>query len=193
MSVLDRLTPTADDLSPFRGVLVPTYIDYCRNVSRRSMAISVETAAYLAWVCATTSPTRTCDLGSGFTSYVLQSFPATATSVDDDPVWLGRTREFLERSGRPVDGLVEWVDWQAGSDTYDLIIHDFARGDLRNTSMWEAAERLNPGGVLIFDDAQHDGHAAEMRKVADFHGWEIVDLHDITVDLVGRFAMGAHA
>ena len=187
------LTATLEDVAPFRAALVPTYIDYCQNVSRRSMAISIETASYLAWVCTTTTPKRTCDLGSGFTSFVLQSFPAPATSVDDDRAWLDRTREFLERSGRPVDGLVEWVDWLDGSDTYDVIVHDFARGDLRNTSMWEAAERLNPGGVLIFDDAQHGGHATEMRKVVDHHGWEVIDLHDITRDLVGRYAMGAHA
>lgn len=187
------MRPSLADLVPFREVLVPPYVDYCQTVSRRSMAISIETATYLAWVCATRSPGRTCDLGSGFTSLVLRLFPAPAVSVDDDPVWLDRTRGFLARNGVSVDGLVGWDQWQEDTDSYDVIVHDFARGDLRNSSMWLAAERLNPGGVLIFDDAQHEGHGAEMRKVADHYGFEPVEIRALTVDMVKRFAWACHS
>lgn len=185
--------PTRADLAPIHQALIPPYIDYCRTVSRRSMAISIETATYLAWVCFTRDPMRTCDLGSGFTSFVLRSFPASVVSVDDDAEWLERTREFLDRNNMGSNGLVGWEQWLTEDDTYDVIVHDFARGDLRNSSMWEAAERLNPAGVLIFDDAQHEGHCAEMHKVADHYGFEPVDIRALTIDMVKRYALAVHA
>jgi hypothetical protein len=186
MITTDLLHPDKAALYPLRQALIPAYIDYCQHVSRRSMAISIETATFVWHVCRQTDARVTADLGSGFTSYVLRRHGGDVTSVDDSPVWLDRTGAFLRKWRMPTTGLVDWDDWPAGP--YDLIVHDFACGDLRNQSMWAAAERLAPGGVIVFDDAQHEGHRTEMQRVSDAFGLQLTDVRDFTVDAVLRFA-----
>lgn len=182
---------------PFHAELVDAYVDYCRRVSRRSMAINIETAAYLWWTCVEKGATRVLDLGSGFSSYVLRRYAESAgamvTSVDDDPFWLDQTAQFLKKHGFPEYGLMTWDDWIGTDDIYDVIVHDFSRGADREKSMWTAAERLAPGGVLIFDDANNAGHRAEMGRVAAAHGFELRDIRDETVDTIGRHALLAIA
>lgn len=179
-------------LAPFGEAIVGPYVDYCLNYSRRGMAISIETATFLAYVCSATKARRVLDLGSGFTSYVLRCVADEAVSVDDSPEWLARTGDFLTEYKVPVTGLKLWGDWVSDpGDPYDVIIHDYSAGKKREAAMWNAAANLAPGGVLIFDDAQHDSHRAEMLKVAACHRLRMVDIREVTEDEVHRYALMA--
>lgn len=182
-----------DEFVEIRDRLLPAYIDYCHNVSPRTMAISLETATFAFWACQTRGVERPADLGSGFTSYMLRVYAADTdaevTSVDDSPEWLERTGEFLTRHNLPDDGLVLWPEFEAGDSTHDLIVHDFSKGEQRETAMKVAVDRLEPGGIVIFDDAQHQGHLTAMYDVC--RDMELLDIREPTLDAVGRFALAA--
>lgn len=181
-------------LRPYAEALTGPYVDYCRTVSRRSMAISIETASLFAYVCSTKMARRVLDLGSGFTSFVARCVAEDAVSVDDSREWLDKTAGFLARYDTPADGLMMWDDWTADPGApYDVVIHDFSAGEARESSMWDAASVLAPGGVLIFDDAQHEGHRKAMFEVACDRGLRLVDVKQETEDEVHRFALMAVA
>jgi predicted O-methyltransferase YrrM len=183
-------------LTPYRQALLPAYVDYCKTVSPRHMAMSIESVTYLWWLCDRARAGRVCDLGSGFTSYTLRAYasladwPVDVVSVDDSADWLERTGEFLSSHDLTVDGLVTWDVWAKDpGEPYDVIVHDLGRGELRNTSMWVAAAALAPGGMIMFDDAQNNSHAAEMFKVCQRSGMSLADIKPWTLDDVNRFSL----
>lgn len=186
--------PTKQDIVPYTTKLWGPYVDYCRNVSLRMMAINVETASLLWYECDRVQARTVCDLGSGFTSYVLRryaadaGYPVTVTSVDDEPEWLDKSAAFIRRHRLSSAGMSTYDDWATYADTFDVIIHDFNSGDTRNRTMWEVAARVNPGGTVIFDDMQNEGHRNEMTEVATAYGWPLVDVHDATTDETHRYA-----
>lgn len=183
---------TKEVLKPYGEAIVGPYVDYCSNVSRRSMAISIETATLFAYVCSVKQAKRVLDLGSGFTSYIARCCAAEAVSVDDSREWLDRTAEFLTQYGVSTDGLMMWDDWEANPGApYDVVIHDYSSGEKREQSMWNAVRVLAPNGVLIFDDAQHYGHLSEMVRVSRYHGLQLVDVKEWTEDEVHRHALMA--
>lgn len=177
-------------MTPFDDI-VKEYTRYVAEVSHPHHAVSLETAMYLWQRCADTRPYRVCDLGSGFSSWVLRhyaanaGYPVTVCSVDTDPEWLAKTAEFIGDDA----GLLLWNEWLQIEDTYDLIFHDIANGGFREMAMSVAADRLNEGGSLVFDDAHHDGHRTEMVRVAERKGWRLTSLADVTTDSIGRYAM----
>jgi predicted O-methyltransferase YrrM len=189
-----RPQPSRQEIVPYFDKLVDAYRAYCVDVSKRSMALSIETCAYVWWLCDELDARSVCDLGSGFSSYTLRRYaqtidpPITVASVDDAPMWLRATADFLVRHDMTSAGLHPAHVWLTMDDRYDVIVHDFSGGDVRNAWMWHAAERLNPGGVLVFDDAQNHGHHFEMGAVARHHGWDLLDGWEQTVDEVGRYA-----
>ena len=179
-------------LRPYGEAIVGPYVDYCTNVSRRGMAISIETATLFAYVCANRRARRVLDLGSGFTSYVSRCVADESVSVDDSPEWLDKTRSFLADYRVTTDGLMLWDDWRATpAGPYDVVIHDFAASELRERSMWNAAQVCASGGVVIFDDAQHAGHRATMHNVARRFRMTMVDVRAETEDEVHRYALAA--
>jgi predicted O-methyltransferase YrrM len=193
------LQPTRDEVGPYFDELFPRYKESCLTVSRRGMAASVESVAYMWWLCEQTKASRVLDMGSGFSSYVLRCYAARAAhpvevvSVDDSIEWLGRTRDWLTHCDLPADGLMWSEDWRTGTDTYDFVFYDYSGGPARNEWMWDAAKRLNPGGVILFDDAQHPGHHFEMARVASSHNLYLFDVYGVTVDESGRYSAMAHA
>lgn len=182
---------THDDIEPFGALIHAAYIDYTTTVSEPAWAVSHETASLLAWLCAIRQPDRVCDLGSGFSSYTLRRSCLDVTSVDTDPEWLARTYRFLDQWGLPTNQLMLWPDWSTGTDTYDLVFVDIAQGDLREEAMRPAVERLNRGGIVVFDDAQHDSHNHAMRQTITDHGLDLIDVRHLTLDGIGRYALAA--
>lgn len=192
------MTPPADELLAIRELLIPSYVDYCQRVNSRGMALSIETGTFLYWACRDRDVRSAADLGSGWSSYVLRLYAAESghtevISVDDDAAWLERTAEFLHHHDMPADGLMTWEEFLAAPTSHDLICHDLAGGELRESAMAIAATRVRKGGVIVFDDAQHDSHRAKMLEtIADF-GMSSIDAHDLTLDMIGRYAMAAVA
>ena len=188
------LQPSRLDIGPYHDRLWPAYKEYCTTVSPRGMAISIETAAYLWWLCDHEEATRVVDLGSGFTSYVLREYAAHAgrdvivMSVDDNESWLDKTGMFLHSVGHSADGLYLADEWRNTTGRFDVIIHDFSSGAIREEWMTVAADRLEDGGVIIFDDAQHPEHYRHMCEVARSHSLYLLDVYEQTVDEIRRFA-----
>jgi hypothetical protein len=198
VSAAVNLQPSRGEVLPFFERLVPAYREYCTTVSKRSMALSIESAAYLWWVCDHVKARSVADLGSGFTSYVVRSYAATAdrevtvSSVDDAPYWLRQTADFLTSQNQSTAGLVRHDVWRAQDVKWDVIVHDIGGGELREEWMTVAAKHLAWDGVLIFDDAQNRSHHMEMGRVAREFGLRLFDVYEQTVDEVGRFATVAH-
>lgn len=179
---------------PFDG-LRALYDRYVAEVSHPSMAVSWESARYLRQLCDALGPTRVLDLGSGFSSLVLRHYASSAehavsvVSVDDDPRWLDRTREFLGEHGYAEGELRLWSDFEVvPGETFDVVFHDLAMGALRETAMAVAVRCLSPHGVIVFDDAQHLGHRRAARREAGAAGLATYSLYRWTRDGIGRFA-----
>jgi predicted O-methyltransferase YrrM len=193
IAFVDGTWPTKAEIAPHANTVWNEYVDYGRTVSTRGMAVNAMTAGLFLWACKFVQAKAVCDLGSGFSSYVAARYArdhggVVVASVDDEPEWLARTRRFLLRHRVSPAGLTDWDAWDATDTTFDVILHDFNCGERRNATMWTAAERLNPGGLLVFDDAQHDLHHAEMKAVCEHYGWRFVPLYDATSDETNRFA-----
>jgi predicted O-methyltransferase YrrM len=186
------LQPSRDDIRPYFERLVPAYREYCLTVSKRSMALSIETCAYLWWLCVHLDAKAVADLGSGFSSYVLRLYASESghtvrvASVDDNDEWLDKSERFIADHGLTPKGLYgpEWRDHPA---QYDVICHDYAAGDIRNEWMTVAVEHRAPSGVVVFDDAQNHNHHFNMAAAARHAGLRLYDVYEQTVDEVGRY------
>lgn len=189
-----NLQPHPEALYPHREKLRDVHHDYCRRISGFDHGITLETAAYIDWVCHNTHLRSVADLGSGFTSYVLRRYADEAAlhvevaSVDSDVVWLNRTEKFLAEHGLSTDRLLIGETWLREAPSCDLIVHDYAGGAVREFWMGLAATGLESGGVLIFDDAHHAEHHRQMNKVCREHDLAMLDIFDLTVSEDGRFA-----
>jgi len=187
------LNPNRSNCRPYLERLLPAYLDYVENVSHPAHALSVETGALMWWVCDQIHAESVCDLGSGFSSFVLAAYAAMSganvTSVDTDPEWLDKTQGFLTDVEAPTDGLMLLDEWQSGTDTFDFVLNDLAGGELRESTYGATLDRLNPGGVAIFDDAQSTSHRLAMCVAAGERDLHMVDVWGATLDPIGRFAV----
>ena len=186
-----RMVPTDLPLEALRSL----YDRYVAQVSSADMAVSWESARYLRQLCDTLGPTRVLDLGSGFSSLVLRHYASSAehavtvVSVDDDPRWLDRTRDFLDEHGYSEGELRLWSDFaNAPGEPFDVVFHDLAGGALRETAMAVAVRCLSRHGVIVFDDAHHLGHRRAARRAARDARLATYSLHRWTRDGIGRFA-----
>jgi predicted O-methyltransferase YrrM len=185
------LVPPIQDFVACREDIIDAYEDYIVHVSPEQMAISLETATYIYWLAVKTQPATLADYGSGFTSYVLRAVDCgKVLSVDDQESWLNWTFQFLERWNVCYGDLLpfETARHETEPGSLDLIVYDFAAGEKREAFMGWALDRLAPGGLCVFDDAQHAEHQNKMRAACKDRKIELFDLSEITKDRHGRFA-----
>jgi predicted O-methyltransferase YrrM len=153
------------------------------------MAASLETMALMLALCRAERVTSAIDLGSGFSSYVLRLWARESDcvvfSVDDDPVWLTRTKEFLAGNDVPPGHLSLWPT--VPNRRFDLVFHDLANGDRRDEAMATALQASSR--LVIFDDAQHRGHRVAMKSACAETGARLYSLRALTVDWMKRYAM----
>ena len=174
--------------------LADKYAEYTATVSPDNMAISLETSARLLAECRETGSRRVADFGSGFSSWTLghyattAPYPVTVVSVDTSEEWLGKTRQFIGREHHAAHRLMLWDEYQAGEYVHDLALYDLDRGHIRNQGMAIVAANLATDGRLIFDDAQHVGHRAQMVRTCQHNRMDLRYLQDDTTDSYGRFA-----
>lgn len=184
--------PSRADLMPYGERLFEPWNEYGDTVSPHNMTMSVWTAALLWWLCDETKATRVCDLGSGFSSYVLRRYAegksVEVVSVDDDDEWLARTGSFLTGHDMDDGALVAFSEWRDASDKFDVILHDLAGGYVREATMRTAVGRLNPGGAVIFDDAQNRSHHKHIAHVCAAADLVLLDVWEATLDAIDRFA-----
>lgn len=185
--------PARQEVQPYFDRLLPVCKEYTATISERQMTLAVETCAYVWWLCDRMEPEAVCDLGSGFSSYVLRMYQCehpgvVVHSVDDSRHWLKQTALFLAAHDLPTGCLLTGDYWLGLDDRYGLIVHDYSGGDTREEWMWHAADRLTLEGVVVFDDAHHRAHHMHMGRVARERGRLLVDVYEQTVDESGRFA-----
>jgi predicted O-methyltransferase YrrM len=188
--VEEAVNPTLEELRPLTKAIKPDLQLYRDTVSEAAWAVSLETAALIEWVCDRNDPVTICDLGSGFTSWVLRKYAmgrgCVCVSVDTSPKWIAKSETFLKSHGLDATGFTSWDKWRVRSDLYDLIVVDLEHGELRNDAIKAAPLRLTPGGVVIFDDAQSPDHLDAMTTAASDNGLRLQVLGHLVDDL-GRF------
>jgi len=188
------LAPThnawTDDMDRIQRV----WKSYVKDVSPLDHAAGIGVCAYLYRLCAVVKPTRILDLGSGVSSVVFRLWAARnnrqveIVSVDTDPEWLAKTRDFIiDREELDPAGLQLLDDGIHGQ--FDLVFHDLANGEIRNRIAGVACEHLAPGGVIVFDDAHHIVHQAAYLKAAKANGIVPYSLEKLTLDAIGRWAI----
>jgi predicted O-methyltransferase YrrM len=172
----------------------PLYTRYVTEVSRADVAISLEQVALLAYLVRRSNFNRVLDTGSGFSSLVLRLEAVRkpgvqCVSVEDNAMWLEKTRDFLRANNAPDENLLLW-DQFAASRTYtnfDLIYHDMGGMTTRLFSLPEVTTRLTPEGLLILDDMHFDCFAPHVENPL-LNGWHLSSLIKLTMDSEGRYA-----
>jgi len=185
--------------APWRDEIRDAYAGYEWPVSHLTYAASLRLATLLLVLCDALQPRRILDTGSGFSSFVFRTWGAKqdanvhVTSVDHDPEWLARTREYLERAGLGTEDLVTWEEFAsrpADADGYDLVLHDLGGGmDNRRATLGRVLRTVAPGGSAALDDVHQPGYGRYARRTLRELGFEPFSLREQTLDGFGRFAM----
>ncbi len=178
--------PNDEELEKARARLVGAYRDYVAHVSPAQMTISLETSTYILWAAEKIGAIRAIDFGSGFTSYVLRLAGCETTSVDDSSEWLHWTQVFLERYGLTTGSLCLLDEFHP--IRADLVVYDFASGQLRDDHFITAFAQIAPGGIAILDDANHPLHQKAMKRAAEKFNYSLYGIGGLTTDWQGRFA-----
>jgi predicted O-methyltransferase YrrM len=172
----------------------PLHEDYVRAVSHPDIAISLEQAGLLAYLARHTPVRRVLDTGSGFSSLVLRlealDKPGMqCVSVDDNRMWLEKTRDVLRAHAAPGENLLLWDDFAASRSLtgFDLIYHDMGGMTTRIFSLPEVAARLADNGLLILDDMHFDSYAPHIENSL-LAGWSVSSMVKLTMDPEGRYA-----
>lgn len=176
-----------------KSELSKDWTNYTTEVSTPDMAVALEVAAILAAIAECTSPKSILDLGSGFSSYVTRKIArqsgATVKSVDDDPAWLQKTRDYLTKMGvdpQNVGGLETLTDADRGR--WDLVFHDLGRMETRAQWLGRALDAAHPErGWVLLDDCHkpkyHNVVIAELER----RGAKYFSLRELGCDRFGRF------
>jgi len=193
-----RLIPEAIEFttlaSTWEDELQEPYADYTRNVSDQIFAISLQLATAILVLCDLSKPARLLDTGSGFSSYALRLWAtrngSDVTSVDHDPDWLRRTKEYLEASSLPVSNLLTWDAFASDAhDPFDFILHDIGPGmDDRRAKLAPVLTHAGASSLVVLDDMHKPGYERHARRVLSERGFEIYSLRAHTQDMIGRFA-----
>ncbi len=157
------------------------------------MAASPQLARFLLGWCNCRRPRRIADLGSGFSSWLFRRWAAgeegvTVVSVDDDPAWLERSRDFAAARGLDASGFLGWPAFRATEEPFDLVLWDY--GDIRTRAerLGEVLARVGRGGAMVCDDIhKHRVWSAARRCGAD-PALETYSLRAYTLDRWGRYA-----
>ena len=177
------------------------YEKYITEVSSEDMAISFEASQLVFALAKIRRATRVADLGSGFSSYILRQYASTAGenvevySVDDNPRWLQKTRDFLEGMNVSSENVMSWEDFKGLKlDPFDLILHDLGHTDgLRLESLPHIIGLLKSSGILILDDMHKGrggligGYRAKATDLVRQAGLSLFSARKFTLDKYGRF------
>ncbi len=175
------------------GELSATYVAYVRNVSTARMAISLELATFLTFICAVTRPQRILDLGSGFSSYVFRKYQAEAgapvevLSVDHSPYWLEETNRFLAAQGLSTAHMETLAGFKATEPrSFDILFYDL--GAERRKWLPGVLSLRRPAGLFVLDDFQIIHYRKYVQKHLQGTPHTLYSLYWCTRDRYLRFA-----
>lgn len=178
-----------------RQKLLPFYQDYISSVSTEDQAISLELAIFILVLCNSLKPKNIVDLGSGFSSFVLRFYAQNATykpivwSVDDNPLWLEKTKAFLSKHGVSNENLGGWDFFARQNNTkFDLILNDFSNLEVRESRFKDICGLLAPRGIILFDDMHYSYFSKFVRRASRQHNLKHYSLRLFTEDKFKRFS-----
>jgi predicted O-methyltransferase YrrM len=183
----------AKDRESIQATFAEEYRKYTEQTSSPVAAVSLELAAFLYFVCVNTRPKVILDLGSGFSSYVLRRYQESQAtevySVDDDHLWLNRTKAFLQSHNLATSNLYLWGDLLRSELRFeaDLILHDLGDSRTRVNAFHQLRRFAAPRARIILDDV----HKRNIREAAT--SWirdqnlRYVNLASYTMDGYGRY------
>ena len=172
------------------------YQYYVQNVSDEGYAVSLPLACVLDFICYNHQPNSILDLGSGFSSFIFYSYKEQANpgarvcSVDTDPAWLVKTRDFLDLQELSSDGLCMYSDFLDGQHgEFDLIVVDLGGGpQSRVSSILRFGRYVGMRTVIILDDMNRARLRKAARRLASEEQMDIYSLLGYTLDSRGRYA-----
>ncbi|MGH2452641.1 MAG: hypothetical protein ACRDF5_02615 [bacterium] len=176
-----------------RSELAPAYQTYVSTMSTARMAISLQLATFLSFVCDLTRPTRLLDLGSGFSSFVFRRYqaasdtPVEVWSVDRSAQWLESTRTFLAAQNVSTTHLETWDTFSARTlPPFDVVFYDLGRE--RGRFFPVAISFCASTGLFIVDDLQMNRYRRAVLKDLQGTPHAFFSLWFYTHDRFGRFA-----
>jgi len=173
------------------------YQHYVTKISRADMAASLELSALINALCHANDYKKLLDLGSGFSSFVLRNYSklrlnSVVYSVDDDILWLERTREYLINSSVSTENLMmlsEFID--SNENQFDIVLLDLNFVDVRKNYINLAVERCKAGGLIFFDDVHKQEFMTEVLSQTKNLPIDVFNIKNISIDGFGRFALVA--
>lgn len=175
--------------------LQPYYEDYVRDISSADMAASLELVAFMFSICEINQYKKVLDMGSGLSSFVLRLYArenpgVKIFSVDDDSVWLERTKRFLSDHQLDTDNVYTLDQFlKAGEADFDCILHDLNFVEVRIEYTEKLMKMIKQHGLIIFDDVHKPDYLfALLVKLKSFKH-SIYNLKPVTTDSYGRFAL----
>lgn len=174
--------------------LESAYWRYTHGVNSGVWTIGYELADWIFGHCESNVNRikNACDLGSGFTSWVLRhTLPETTTvhSIDDQDYWITQTMTFLEAYKLRTAGVMSfgmWTDKHKGT-LYDLIIFDLGGGQ-RERQVEAVLNHLAPSGICVLDDMHRETYRTRCEELGTREGYSFFSLKRKTKDRYGRWA-----
>lgn len=198
-----KLSPHSKELKWFTALAVQefseplkrNYTRYVQEVSRADMAASLQCMVFLENMCRLNSFKKLLDLGSGFSSYVFRDYAKNDASinvwsVDDNPQWIEKTREYLRHHQLSDNNLVLLEEFISAEETdFDLVLLDLNFVEMRKNYIRLAVECCRPGGMIVFDDVHKPEFMFEVLQQSRYLPIKLYDLQDLTFDQFGRYAL----
>lgn len=188
---IDTYNETMEKLKPF----YEKYTNGPNAISTDGMAISLETATFMYYLCDTYKFKTLMDRGSGFSSFVLrlyadeQDFDVKVYSIDDNKEWLNKTKEFLKLVDLDCKNIYLW-SWFYGRYKnklkFDFILED-AKKQLRMDTPNELTSFINEkNGMILWDDALvHNGILTNQCERLKMNKYDTIKY---TMDKYNRYA-----
>ncbi len=175
------------------------YEQYIKDISTPEMAISLHLAYFIMDYCIEFKPKRVIDLGSGFSSLIFQMYQnyfkeenIIVFSIDDDKDWLDKTKTFVREKGLSEDHIIDIsaLEKLNLNNYFELVLLDLNFVEIRKKYLQFSVDLLSKNGLLIMDDVHKIEFLREVKKVADANSLKFIDIKKLTVDTMGRFAIG---
>ncbi|MHA2046718.1 MAG: hypothetical protein ACW99G_18165 [Candidatus Thorarchaeota archaeon] len=167
------------------------YQEYTTKYSPAKMAVSLELAKYLMEIAVSLQPPSILDLGSGFSSWVFREYQnkhnplCFVTSVDDQELYLERSKEFVESQNLPGISFMKLCDFISSPlPRYDLIFYDLGHMRMRIKYMHLPFQCASNGSVIIVDDMHKRHFASLIQSYGAGFRWRKINE---SVDMFGRF------
>lgn len=173
----------------FESLIESDYHEYIKTISTEKMAISLESSAFLAAFSKIKEPKKILDLGSGFSSFVLNNFTdSEVISIDDNADWLEKTRQYLLKKEIKDFKLELWDNFNTNVE-FDLIFHDLGSMQTRMSELAKVLSFSKVGGFTFLDDVHKEEYNIFISNL-DSKKYEQYNLFYLTSDKFDRYMIG---